>query len=181
MRELSPKALQVHDKFHLFKKLSDAIDKTRKSELAENPILINQKFTFLKNEQNRTEAQQKSFELINKASLKTAKAWVVRENFKAVFQPNHWNDMIKLYDSWLENSTNANIKYVTDVINTFKRHRNGIVNAILTQSNSGKHENLNGRIQSVLSKARGFLNFDRFKINVMFYFGNLELTPLKFY
>lgn len=181
MKELSPKALQVHDKFHLFKKLSDAIDKTRKSELAENPILINQKFTFLKNEQNRTEAQQKSFELINKASLKTAEAWVVRENFKAVFQPNHWNDMIKLYDSWLENSTNANIKYVTDVINTFKRHRDGIVNAILTQSNSGKHENLNGRIQSVLAKARGFLNFDRFKINVMFYFGNLELTPLKFY
>jgi transposase len=89
--------------------------------------------------------------------------------------------MIKLYDSWLENSTQANIKYVTDVINTFKRHRDGIVNAILTQTNSGKHENLNGRIQSVLAKARGFLNFERFKINVMFYFGNLELVPLKFY
>lgn len=181
MKELSPKALQVHDKFHLFKKLTDAIDKTRKSELAENPILINQKFTLLKNEENRTEAQQKSFELINKASLKTAEAWVVRENFKAVFQPNQWNDMIKLYDKWLLDSTKSNIKYVTDVVNTFKRHREGIVNAILTKTNSGKHENLNGRIQSVLAKARGFLNFERFKINVMFYFGNLELIPLKFY
>jgi transposase len=181
MKELAPKALQVHDKFHLFKKLSDAIDKTRKSELSENPILINQKYTFLKNQENRTEAQQRSFEIINKTNLKTAEAWVVRENFKSVFQPNHWNDMIKLYDNWLDNSTQANIKYVTDVINTFKRHRNGIVNAILTQTNSGKHENLNGKIQSVLAKARGFLNFQRFKINVMFYFGNLQLIPLKFY
>ena len=135
----------------------------------------------MKNEENRTEAQQKSFDLINKANLKTAEAWVARENFKAVFQPNQWNEMIKLYDNWLESSTKANIKHVTDVINTFKRHRNGILNAILTQTTSRKHENLNGRIQSVLAKARGFLNFDRFKINVMFYFGNLNLTPLKFY
>ena len=48
-----------------------------------------------------------------------------------------------------------------------------------TQTDSGKHENLNGRIQSILAKARGFLNFDRFRINVLFYFGKLNLTPLK--
>jgi len=44
MRELSPYALQVHDKFHLVKKLSEAIDKTRKSELKDNPILVSQKY-----------------------------------------------------------------------------------------------------------------------------------------
>jgi hypothetical protein len=40
MKKLAPKALQVHSKFHLFKKLSDAIDKIRKSELAENPLSL---------------------------------------------------------------------------------------------------------------------------------------------
>ena len=38
MRELSPKAKQVHDKFHLIKKLSEAIDKTRKKEIKEGRI-----------------------------------------------------------------------------------------------------------------------------------------------
>lgn len=49
MSEIAPQALQVHDKFHLVSKLSDAIDKTRKQEVKENPILLNQKYTVLKN------------------------------------------------------------------------------------------------------------------------------------
>lgn len=181
MQEIAPKALQVHDKFHLFKKLSEAIDKTRKSEVKDNPILLKQKYTVLKNAENRTLEQQKSFEIINQANLKTSQAWLVRENFKSIFEPNKWTNMLINYKEWAENALKSNLKYVKDVVNLFNRHQNGIVNAFLTQTSSGKHENLNGRIQSVLAKARGFLNFGRFKINVMFYFGNLELLPQKFY
>lgn len=181
MKELSPNALQVHDKFHLVKKLSEAIDKTRKSEFRDNPILIGQKYTVLKKEENRTEAQQKSFEIINQANLKTAQAWLVRENFRSIFESNHWNDKLYLYKNWLQDALNKDLKHINAVAETFKRHKEGIENAIITQTSSGRHENLNGRIQSILAKARGFLNFDRFKINVMFYFGNLQLLPLKFY
>jgi transposase len=181
MNELSPNAMQVHDKFHLFQKLSDAIDKTRKSEIKETPLLVNQKYTVLKNEENRTELQQRAFENINKINLKTAQAWVVRQNFKSIFEPNHWSDMIKLYHNWIEDTLKKDLRHVNAVVETFKRHQKGIENAFITQSNSGKHENLNGRIQAVLAKARGFSNFKRFKINVMFYFGDLELTPLNFY
>jgi transposase len=181
MNELSPTAMQVHDKFHLFQKLSDAIDKTRKSEIKETPLLVNQKYTVLKNEENRTELQQRAFENINKINLKTAQAWVVRQNFKSIFEPNHWSDMIKLYHNWIEDTLKKDLTHVNAVVETFKRHQKGIENAFITQSNSGKHENLNGRIQAVLAKARGFSNFNRFKINVMFYFGDLELIPLNFY
>lgn len=181
MNELSPHAMQVHDKFHLFQKLSDAIDKTRKSEIKENPLLVNQKYTVLKNEENRTELQQRAFENINKINLKTAQAWVVRQNFKSIFEPNHWSDMIKLYHNWIQDTLKKDLKHVNAVVETFKRHQKGIENAFITQSNSGKHENLNGRIQAVLAKARGFSNFKRFKINIMFYFGDLDLTPLKIY
>ena len=69
--------------------------------------------------------------------------------------------------------------YFNNVIATFERHKHGSVNAFKTQTDSGKHEHLNGSIQSVLAKARGFLNFDRFRINVLFYFGKLNLTLLK--
>jgi transposase len=174
MRELSPYALQVHDKFHLVKKLSEAIDKTRKSELKEHPILVKQKYTVLKNEENRTEEQQRNFENISKANLETSRVWVVRENFKSVFKLNHWMDKLSIYKNWLNDASGKNLKYVKKVLETFERYHQGIVNAIITGTTSGKHENLNGRIQAVLAKARGFLNFDRFKINVMFYFGKLE-------
>ena len=176
MKEISPYALQVHDKFHLVKKLSEAIDKTRKKEIRESDLLIKQKYTVLKNEENRTENQQKSFEVLKEANLKTANAWHIRENFKTIFSSNHWSDKLLQYKYWMQDALNYNLQYINEVVKTFKNHQEGIENAIITDTTSGKHENLNGRIQSVLAKARGFLNFDRFKINVMFYFGDLDFT-----
>jgi len=180
MEDIAPQAVQVHDKFHLFKKLSEAIDKTRKQEVKETPLLLNQKYTVLKNAENRTEKQQEDFDKINEANLKTAQAWRIRENFKDIFQINDSTTITIIYDKWIQNALESNLKYIQQVVETFQRHRTGIINAFETKSTSGKHENMNGRIQSVIAKARGFINFDRFRINVLFYFGKLNLLPQKF-
>ncbi|WP_139188184.1 transposase, partial [Arachidicoccus rhizosphaerae] len=42
------------------------------------------------------------------------------------------------------------------------------------RTSSGLHENTNGRIQAIVAKARGFANFERFRINALFYYGNLQ-------
>ena len=110
MKELSPYAMQVHDKFHLVKKLSEAIDKTRKNEIKENPILTKQKYSVMKNQENRTENQQKVFEEMTKVNLKTSEAWAVREDFRTIFNPNHWSDKLHLYKIWIENASKKNLK-----------------------------------------------------------------------
>jgi len=179
MKEIAPNAIQVHDKFHLVKKLSDSIDKTRKKEVKTEPLLKLNKYTVLKNEENRTEKQQISFELINQANLKTAQAWKIRENFKDIFSLSTIDEIKTAYVSWIKDALDSGIKYVKEVVETFERHREGVMNAFITKTTSGKHENLNGRIQSVLAKARGFRNFERFRINILFHFGNLSLFPLK--
>jgi len=51
----------------------------------------------------------------------------------------------------------------------------GIFNAILYKTTSAQHERINGNIQSLIAKARGFANFERFRINVMFYFGKINI------
>ncbi|MDP2362862.1 MAG: transposase [Ignavibacteria bacterium] len=180
MKEIAAQAIQVHDKFHLIKKLSDAIDKTRKQEVKENPLLLNQKYTVLKNSDNRTEKQKEAFDKINEANLKTAQAWRIRENFKDIFYINDIATIKMTYEKWLQNSIESKLKYVLQVVKTFQRHTTGIMNAFETKSSSGKHENMNGRIQSVIAKARGFINFERFRINILFYFGKLNLLPQKF-
>jgi len=159
MEDIAPQAVQVHDKFHLFKKLSEAIDKTRKQEVKETPLLLNQKYTVLKNAENRTEKQQEYFDKINEANLKTAQALRIRENFKDIFQINDSTTITMIYDKWIQNALESNLKYIQQVVETFQRHRTGIINAFETKSTSGKHENMNGRIQSVIAKARGFINF----------------------
>ncbi len=175
--EIAPNAIIVHDKFHLFKKLSEAIDKTRRKEVKENELLKGHKYTVLKNQENRTEKQQNDFEQMLNDNLLTAQAWQIRENFKYLFQVTE--DIETHYQLWKEDAISKAIKAVNDVVATFDRHIKGIYNAITTKTSSAKHENTNGKIQAVIAKARGFRNFDRFRINMLFHFGNLNLLPLR--
>ncbi|MFT4061485.1 MAG: transposase [Edaphocola sp.] len=47
------------------------------------------------------------------------------------------------------------------VIKTFDNHLTGIFNAVTNQTSSAKHENMNGKTQAVIAKARGFLNIEK--------------------
>lgn len=174
--EVAPNAIQVHDKFHLFKKLSEAIDSTRRGEVQEQPVLKKTRYAMLKNAENRTAKQQEQFQQVDALNLRTAQAWRVRENFKEIFTQKEPVNLGDLFEIWANNALQASISAVTKVVNTFQRHLQGILNAAITKTTSAKHERTNGNIQSVLAKARGFKHFDRFRINVLFYFGKLDFS-----
>ncbi len=156
-----PNAIQMHDKFHLIAKISEAINKTRQLEVKTEPLLKNQKFTVLKNAANRTVNQQEKFEQINAANLETSKVWKARENFKAIFESYDHLEIIEMYDLWLDNALRIGNKYLNKVCQTFERHLDGILNAIVYKKTNAKHERKNGVIQSVIAKARRFYNFER--------------------
>ena len=173
IEEVAPQAMIVHDKFHIVRKLSGAIDKTRRKEVKNQPMLKNNRYTVLKNEENRTRKQQSVFELLDQANLKTAQAWHIRENFKSLFEIQDRTVSGNILYDWMTHSWSKGLMFVNEVIMTIKNHVSGVVNALITRTDSGRHENMNGRIQAILAKARGFVNFDRFRINVLFYFGKL--------
>jgi len=179
IEDIAPHAIIVHDKFHIVKKLSEAIDKTRRTEAKIEPLLKKNRFTVLKNDENRTQIQQSIFEQIDDANLKTAQAWHVRENFKSLFDVQDRTVSGNLLYDWMADSMAKGLFFVNNVIKTINNHIRGVVNALETRTDSAKHENVNGRIQAVLAKAKGFKNFDRFRINVLFYFGKLDVFSLK--
>jgi len=55
----------VHDKFHVVKYLTQAIELTRKEEVKEEPLLKNTRFVFLKRLDTMTAKQRLTFELEN--------------------------------------------------------------------------------------------------------------------
>ncbi len=59
--EKLPQAEIVHDKFHLVKYLTDAIDKVRRREVKEHTELKSSRYALLKNEANLTEKQRVKF------------------------------------------------------------------------------------------------------------------------
>ena len=72
-------------------------------------------------------------------------------------------------------SREKSIYHVNLALKTIENHIEGISNAIVTKTTSAIHENNNKKVQEVIANGRGFKNFERFRINALFYFGKLPL------
>ena len=89
---------------------------------------------------------------------------------------------------WRQNALNVNIKEINEVVETFDRHRRGIlvlctkyavINAITTGANNGRAERLNGAIQELKTIGRGYRNPENFRIAILFFHGGLNMDPHK--
>ena len=69
VRDNLPKAKITFDKFHILKIINAGVDKVRREEVKDNPILKGARYVFLKNTQNLTKKQQQK-----KANARTCKS-----------------------------------------------------------------------------------------------------------
>lgn len=175
-----PNAQIVHDRFHLIQYLNKAIDKVRRREVRTNEELKNSRYALLKNQRNLTETQRIKFELIRAGNYEVSKAWEVCENFRSLFgQETERTNGFILFMNWAQSSLNRQIKEVSKVVEMFKRHLSGVVNALVTTFNNAMAERLNGKIQEIKTTARGYRTFEKFRSAILFFHGGLSLYPLK--
>jgi transposase len=176
--ETLPNADISHDNFHISKYLNKAVDTVRKEEVKKNEELKHTKYIFIKNNENWTDNQKIKFQEINQTNLKTADAWRIKENFKAIY--SYWNpkQCIHFFENWYINVLESDIKPMIAVADTLLRHLKGIVNAAVTSLSNAIAENINGKIQIVKSIARGFKSVKGYRNALLFFNGNLDLLPL---
>jgi transposase len=166
-----PNALHCHDNFHLVGYLNKAVDKCRRREVKHNDELKKTKYMFLKDKMNLTDEQHFKFESIRKANYEVSRAWLVKENFRDTCTTYEVRGISfrqtperasTLYRMWRQNAVNVNIKEINEVIETFDRHKKGIINAITTGASNARAERLNGSIQELKTIGRGYRNTENF-------------------
>jgi len=178
--ELLPSADIVHDKFHIVQYLKDAVDKVRRKEVKTEPILINGKYTVLKNQENLTEKQQVQFDQIMDANLKTAQAWAYAETFKTVYESRTMSEAYAHFDMWLDKVRSSTLTAMKKVADMLENHTKGIVNYVKHKITNAKTERLNGKIQNLKNVGRGYRSFENFRSAILFFNGNLALYSHKF-
>jgi transposase len=180
--EVVPHADIVHDKFHCSKYLGEAVDKVRKQEnreLAEqgNDVLKGTKFLWLKNPKNWNEKQESDFEALRNEELKVSRAWAIRQSFNGLW--NYWyrKPAEKYFRQWYYWATHSQLKPMIEVARTLKRHLKGILNYCKHRITNAVAEGLNSKIQTLKTNARGFRNFDHYRISILFHCGKLDVYP----
>ena len=165
----------VHDKFHVVKYLTHAIELTRKEEVKEEPLLKNTRFVFLKRLDTMTAKQRLTFELENISNTKTASAWRMRENFIALYDSETSEEALEYFNAWYKSVIHSSNKHVKKAAKTIKAHIENIVSQIGTNISNAKAEQTNSKIAKIQRVANGYHNFDNLRAAILFFNGNLNL------
>jgi len=175
----------VYDKFHIQKHLSEAVDKVRKQENKSltkegNDDLKNTKYIWLTNKENMTNKQEELFNSLYKKDLKVAKAWSLNEFIKKI-----WNcptkNLAKLYfEFWYKKVMESSLTPMIKVADMIKENLDNIITYIEYNITNSVAEGINSKIQHIKYTARGFRNYENYKIAILFFCGKLDLHPQNF-
>jgi transposase len=178
-----PEADIVHDKFHVSSYLGEAVDKVRRQEHKEllaqgDETLKGTRQLWLYNPQNFSPEQAEEFSALKDLQLKVARAWAAKELFSKFWEYQEEGWARRFFKDWFGWVSRSRLKPVVDVAQMLKRHLDNLLTYLKHHITNAVTEGLNSKIQSLKSAARGFRNFQNYRIRILFFCGKLNLYPL---
>jgi transposase len=170
------------DKFHVAQYLGKAVDKVRKQEhkalMAQGwEDLKGSKYDWLSNLGNLSRQRQQSFKVLRQSTLKTARAWAIKDLAMHLWHyvSRTWAE--KRWQQWYAWAIRSRLEPIKKVAKIIKKHLWGILNAIILKVTNGPSESINSRIKMIKIRARGFRNKARYRNAIYFHLGGLNLYP----
>jgi transposase len=156
-------ALLVFDYFHVVQLVTQALDEVRRRERREFPEeLKGVRWAMLKGEDKLSEEQRKIRSKVCAGKLQTGKAFNHLDALRSIMKqpdPAVAERDLKWWCGWVARSKIPEMKKVAK---TIRSHWDGIVAYLQTRVTNGAAEALNGIIQTVKRKARGFRTVEYF-------------------
>lgn len=170
------------DKFHVAQHLGQAIDRVRREEhkalrIEGDVQLKATKYLWLRNPEGMSPEVWKRFEPLRTSSLKTARAWAIKEFAMTLWSYRHLGWARKGWLRWYNWAIRSRLEPVKKVARMVKNHLDGILIAVVKGITNARAESINAKIQWLKYTARGFRNRDRFRTAIYFHLGGLNLYP----
>jgi len=163
-----PGALRILDRFHIVKKLNEAVDEIRREESRARaqaglePLLKKMRWAFLKKRSNWTRGQRRRMRDLEGTALRTLRAFLLVEAFQHFW--TYWSPTWagKFLDAWCKKVGRTRLQPLKKVARTLQAHRALLLNyfAATKQYSSGVVEGLNAKVKLTLKRSYGFRTAD---------------------
>jgi len=172
----------VFDKFHVVKHLHDAVDLVRRAEhralrRAGDDRLTGSKYLWLMRPRDMTPTQRAAFRQLQRGDLKVARAWTLKEQFRAFWAYTYLGAARTFFARWFWRSSHSRLKPMAAVAKLILRHLPNLLTYLEHGLTNAGLEAINAVIQWVKKTARGFRNPEHFKTAIYFHCGGLDLYP----
>lgn len=170
------------DKFHVAGYLGAAVDQVRRQEHRQlnqqgDTRLKKTRYYWLENPDAMSLKRWREFESLRESSLKTARAWAIKEHAMSLWHYSSRTWAEKSWTRWLSWAQRCRLEPMKKAARTVKEHLWGIINAVVLKKTNAAAESVNSRIQRIKHRACGFRNRERFRWAILFHLGGLDLYP----
>jgi len=175
------RAVHVLDRFHIMKKMNEAIDKVRRDETRQleedgyEPVLKHSRWCLLKRRENLTEKQTVKLAELLKYNLKSVRSYLLREDFQRFWEYVSPGWAGKFLDQWCTRTLRSRIEPMKKIVYSLREHRALILNWFRARGtvSAGSVEGLNNKCKLTMRKAYGFRMYETIKIALFHTLGAL--------
>lgn len=181
VEEAAPHATHVLDRFHTVQMIQKAIEKIRAEEArklkaeGQKPLLKKTRWVILKKPENLTQKQGERLETLLKQNLKTVKAYLLKEDFKRLWDyiSPYWAG--RFIDRWTRKVMYSRIEPMKKVARTIREYKPLILNYFRAKKtiSQGVVEGFNNKLKLTFKKSYGFRTFKATEIQLYHTLGDL--------
>jgi len=172
----------VYDRFHIVAHMNEAVDKVRRKE---NKLLrgdgddrlVGSKHMWLYGKENLPLKYAGAFDLLRQSSLKTARAWAIKESLRDLWKCACEDDAKTWWKRWYFWATHSRLPPVIRVAKMIKRHLDNVLSYFRFRITNAASEAINSVVQMLKKRAFGYSSFTNFRYAVLFRCGGLDLYP----
>jgi len=182
VRSQMPNADVVFDKFHIEKHLNEGVDMVRRREnrlmmKRNDKRLAKTKYVWLKGMEHMSDAAIAHRKDLLRCGLDTGVAFGLKEAFSYFWKSRDKQFAEAHFNDWYTEVVKTGLKPMIKVAKMLKRHLYGLLAWFDSRITNSVTEGYNATIQALKAAARGFRNFENFRIVILFYCGKLDMCP----
>jgi transposase len=174
-------AVHVLDRFHIMKKMNEALDEVRRSEARRlvadgyEPVLKHSRWCLLKRPENRTEKETAKLSELLQYNLQSVRSHLLREDFQRFWEYTSPSWALKFLNQWCTRTMRSKIEPMKKVARSLREHRDLILNWFRAKGtvSAGSVEGLNNKAKLTIRKAYGFRTYEAIEIALYHTLGNL--------
>ncbi|MBM4249119.1 MAG: ISL3 family transposase [Euryarchaeota archaeon] len=161
----------VFDKFHVIRKITDALDKVRKTEFAdadddERKLMKHKRFLMLKRRERLDHEELETLDKLMKKNETLYIAYLLKEQVSDIFDRENVHSALIRLGLWFRNVRTSALEPFINVMETIRRYYYGIANYFRHQLTNAGSEGFNTKINIIKRRAYGFADLDYFKLKI---------------
>lgn len=172
----------VFDRYHVVGHMNRAVDQVRRAEakalaIAGDDSLKGTRHLWLYGKENVPEERADQFASLQALSLKTGRAWAIKEMLRELWDCASRKDAEAFHLRWHAWAVRSRLPAVLKVAKMVKSHLHNILTYYTHRITNAVSEGLNSAIQTIKKRANGYRNVENFKTAIYFHCGGLDLYP----